>query len=152
MATNKQKKGEFGEKMVIKHCNCPKCKKIKTLKRLPNNFKCVDIICEFCGYLAQVKTKEYKNIEKIPPKIPGSAWGPHSERMDAGIYFPLFIVLLNYKGKSKEFSIFYLSADIQTPNMFIERKPLSKDAVRSGWVGFEYNLKDIPVGSFLRLK
>ena len=57
MATDKQKLGDYGETMVVKNCHCPKCKNEKTLKQLPKNFKCVDVVCDFCGYLGQVKTK-----------------------------------------------------------------------------------------------
>jgi type II restriction enzyme len=56
--------------------------------------------------------------------------------MDAGIYFPLFLVLVS----DQSFSIHYLSADLQPRSMFRERKPLSCTARRSGWQGFTYDL------------
>ena len=89
MATEKQKLGAFGEEMVVKNCRCPKCKKEKTLKLLPKNFKCADVVCDFCGYLAQVKSQNAKDINEIPKQILGAAWKPQRERMEAGIYFPL---------------------------------------------------------------
>ena len=127
--------GDFGENLIIKKFNCPKCKRIKSLKKLPQNFKCADIICDFCGYLAQVKTKTVSDIEKFPSKVLGAAWGPQKERMDAGIYFPLFVVLKN----GRNHSVFYLSSDLQTEEMFIKRKPLSKNAKRAGWQGFYFD-------------
>jgi len=135
MRTNKQLLGDFGENFIIKKFNCPKCKRIKSLKKLPQNFKCADIICDFCGYLAQVKTKTVSDIEKFPSKVLGAAWGPQKERMDAGIYFPLFVVLKN----GRNHSVFYLSSDLQTEEMFIKRKPLSKNAKRAGWQGFYFD-------------
>ena len=135
MRTNKQLLGDFGENLIIKKFNCPKCKRIKSLKKLPQNFKCADIIRDFCGYLAQVKTKTVSDIEKFPSKVLGSAWGPQKERMDAGIYFPLFVVLKN----GRNHSVFYLSSDLQTEEMFIKRKPLSKNAKRAGWQGFYFD-------------
>ena len=135
MRTNKQLLGDFGENLIIKKFNCPKCKRIKSLKKLPQNFKCADIICDFCGYLAQVKTKTVSDIEKFPSKVLGAAWGPQKERMDAGIYFPLFVVLKN----GRNHSVFYLSSDLQTEEMFIKRKPLSKNAKRAGWQGFYFD-------------
>ena len=135
MKTNKQLLGDFGENLIIKKFNCPKCKRIKSLKKLPQNFKCADIICDFCGYLAQVKTKTVSDIEKFPSKVLGAAWGPQKERMDAGIYFPLFVVLKN----GRNHSVFYLSSDLQTEEMFIKRKPLSKNAKRAGWQGFYFD-------------
>jgi type II restriction enzyme len=137
--TNKQLLGEKGELLVIKKCSCPKCKTEKSLKRLPTNFKCADIVCDFCGYLAQVKSKNVQHIEKLPNKILGAAWSVQKERMDSEIYFPLFIVLVN----EKKYSIYYLPIDYQDKEIFIKRKPLSKNAKRAGWQGFYYNLTKI---------
>jgi len=148
MPTSKQQLGIFGETMVVKHCSCPKCKKEKTLKTLPPNFKCADIVCDFCGYLGQVKASNVSDINHIPSTILGAAWGPQSARMEAGIYFPLFIVLVN----KKDYSIYYLSADTQEPEMFVPRKPLSKTAKRAGWQGFYYDLRKVPKGAVIRLK
>ena len=97
MRTAKQKLGDFGEELIRKKFNCPKCKRAKTLKKLPPNFKCADLICDFCGYLAQVKTHNVKDINKFPKMVLGAAWGPQKERMDAGIYFPLYVVLKSEK-------------------------------------------------------
>tara|TARA_B110000967_G_C18510779_1_gene376222 strand:+ start:133 stop:576 length:444 start_codon:yes stop_codon:yes gene_type:complete len=135
MRTDKQKTGDFGEDLIKKKFGCPKCKREKTLKKLPPNFKCADIICDFCGYLAQVKTSNVSNIDIFPKKVLGAAWGPQKERMDSGIYFPLFVVLK----KEKKYSVFYLSSDLQTEEMFIKRKPLSKDAKRAGWQGYYFD-------------
>ena len=141
MTTEKQKLGDWGENLIRKKFNCPGCKREKTLRKLPPNFKCADIICDFCGYLAQVKTNNHKNLDELPSKILGGAWKPQKERMDSGIYFPLFIVLKN----DKKFSIFYLSADLQEEKMFLKRNKLSKDAKRDGWQGFYID------GNFVKL-
>ena len=135
MRTSKQITGDFGEDLIQKTYDCPKCKREKTLKKLPLNFKCADIICDFCGYLAQVKTKNVKDINVFPKQILGAAWPPQKERMDAGIFFPLFVVLKN----GKEHSVFYLSSDLQTEDMFVKRKPLSSTAKRAGWQGYFLN-------------
>jgi hypothetical protein len=148
MSTNKQVLGEVGEFLVIKNCNCPKCKKENTLKRLPRNFKCADIICDFCGYLAQVKTVRSQNIDLLPPKILGAAWGVQKERLDSCIYMPLFIILYN---SQTEYGIYYLPADLQVPELFVPRKPLSNNAKRSGWQGFIYDLSKIRGGSIVRI-
>ena len=135
MRTAKQKLGDFGEDLIRKKFNCPKCKRPKTLKKLPRNFKCADLICDFCGYLAQVKTKTVKDISTFPKEILAAAWKPQKERMDAGIYFPLFVVL-KYE---KKHSVFYLSSDLQSEEMFIKRKKLSPTAKRKGWQGYKFN-------------
>jgi len=70
--------------------------------------------------------------------IRGAAWGPQKDRMASAIYFPLFLVLVGL-GRAN-YSIFYLSADLQEPSMFRPRSPLSPKARRAGWQGFIYDL------------
>jgi hypothetical protein len=137
MATENQKLGEKGEILVTQSCICPRCKRAKTLRRLRANFKCADIICDFCGYIAQVKTMS-KYTENIPSTILGAAWQVQKDRMEAGVYLPLFLVQI--EGKKKK--IAYLSADVQESSMFIARSPLSSTARRAGWKGFLYNFND----------
>ena len=147
MPTDKQKLGVLGEDLIVKNLICQKCKKKKTLKKLPMNFKCADLICDFWGFLAQVKSSNVRNINNLPNSILGAAWKPQQERMDAGIYFPLYLVLVN----GKNHSVFYLSADLQSKDIFIPRKPLSASAKRAGWQGFMYNISKIK-NHFVRLK
>jgi type II restriction enzyme len=141
LATEQQITGEAGERLVAQKCSCPKCKRSKTLKRLPANFKCADLICDFCGFLAQVKACTVKDPGSPPDTILGAAWGPQKERMDAAIYFPLYIVAFAKKGRGR--AIYYLSADLQEPEIFEPRKPLSPMARRANWQGFNYLLSDI---------
>src|SRR5580658_9360018 len=138
VSPTRQQKGAFGEMRVVATCSCPRCKRARTLKRLPPNFKCADIICDFCGYLAQVKTSTQKDVDVLPATIPGAAWGPQHERMESGIYFPLFIVLVSSNRRRK--AIYYLPSDFQTKSMFVERPPLSTKAKRAGWTGYKINL------------
>jgi hypothetical protein len=147
MSTDKQKLGVYGENLVIKNLICQKCKKNKTLKKLPTNFKCADIICDFCGFLAQVKTSNVKNIDILPNTILGAGWKVQKERMNEGIYFPLYLILVN----QNNYSIFYLSVDNQSEEIFIPRKPLSSKARRAGWQGFMYDISKIK-NDFIRLK
>ena len=148
LRTNKQKLGEKGELLVARKCLCPRCKRQQTFRRLPSNFKCADVICDFCGYLAQVKTHTTPTIDKLPTKLLGAAWRVQRDRMRAGIYFPLFIVQIDRRGRS---SIFYLSAALQTPAMFVARKPLSSKARRAGWTGFVYDLERASKNSIVKI-
>jgi hypothetical protein len=148
MPIAKHKLGAFGEQIVAKICSCPRCKRPKTLIRLPQNFKCADLICDFCGFLAQVKASTAIKIEVLPRTILGAAWAPQKARMSAAIYFPLYLVLAN--SDLKKYSIFYLSADLQPPELFRERNPLSSTARRAGWKGFTYDLQ-IVRDKFVRL-
>lgn len=140
MATDKQLLGVRGEKFVAKNFACPRCKSDRTLRALPPNFKCADIICDFCGYLAQVKTTSVLDVGKLPKSILGAAWKPQYDRMRAGIFFPLFVVLSAPRGK---IGVYYLSADLQGWSMFRKRKPLSAKARRAGWQGFNYDLSAV---------
>lgn len=137
MATAKQELGALGEQLVVQNCACPRCKRQRTLKPLRTNFKCADIICDFCGYLAQVKASTSAN-GVVPPTLLGAAWEPQRQRMEAGIYFPLFLVLVIRR--QKRFAIHYLPADLQSEDLFLPRNPLSVNAKRAGWRGFNYDL------------
>tara|TARA_B100000131_G_C17705246_1_gene446389 strand:+ start:22 stop:474 length:453 start_codon:yes stop_codon:yes gene_type:complete len=150
MQTEKQKLGKLGEDLVRKSFSCLKCKRELTLRPLITNFKCADLICDFCGYLAQVKTKRVKDVNEFPKSIPGAAWAPQKERMDAGIFFSIFFVLVN-KLNSKEYTIWYLASELQNKKMFMKRKPLSKDAKRAGWQGYFFN-KDEMKDYLVKLK
>ena len=139
MATTKQILGSFGESFVSKKIDCPSCKRTnKSLKLLPTNFKCADLICDFCGFLAQVKTVSVVDINQLPKQILGAAWEPQNERMNSGIFFPLYIVA---KGPKSNIAVYYLPKDLQTVKMFVPRNPLSDKAKRAGWQGFMINLE-----------
>ena len=143
MRTKMQLVGQWAEDRVVKLCGCPRCKRLKTLRRLPGNFKCADLICDFCGFLAQVKGANVGTIEQLPDLILGAAWAPQKERMDAGIYFPLFLALK----AGRTHAIYYLPTDFQSPALFDVRKPLSATARRAGWQGFRYVLANLPTAS-----
>ena len=147
MSTTKQDLGAWGEMLVAKTFPCPKCKTHRSLRRLPPNFKCADVICDFCGYLAQVKTINVVNIAQLPKTVLGAAWGPQQRRMKAGIYFPLFVVL---RSKTKK-AVYYLATEFQRPSMFKKRKPLSRTARRAGWQGFIYDLASLEKGMLVKI-
>jgi type II restriction enzyme len=106
------------------------------------------VICDFCGYLSQVKAARTADINSIPKTILGAAWKPQKERMAAAIYFPLFLVLV--ENNLKKYAIYYLAADLQKPELFKERTPLSGTARRAGWQGFVYQTA-LARESFVRL-
>jgi hypothetical protein len=150
MPTERQLLGAFGEQKVVRDCACPHCKRTRTLARLPSNFKCADVICDFCGYLAQVKAVRVSNVDVVPDTVLGAAWGPQKERMDSAVYFPLFLVLTT--AMRAAYSIFYLSADLQSPSMFRPRSPLSANARRAGWQGFVYDPGQCGIDLFVSAK
>lgn len=112
--TVRQQRGVLGE-LAVTRLPCPRCKRPRTLRRLPPNFKCADVICDFCGYLAQVKTTQQESVDKCPASVMGSAWQPQAERMGAGIYFPLFIVVVSKD--RKRHAVYYLPPDLQARDL-----------------------------------
>jgi hypothetical protein len=145
MPTARQTLGKRGEKAVAERVPCPRCNKPRHLTRLQANFQCADLICKFCGFLAQVKTTTLADgSEDLPKRILGAAWGPQHEQIMAGIYHGLFLVGYSRRGSLRR--IDYVPAHIlQTaPEVFEPRSPLSAKAKRAGWRGFNYNLEKIP--------
>lgn len=151
MATTRQALGNFGEVLISKTVSCPRCKHSeRTLRMMPTNFKCADIICDFCGFLAQVKTATVANADlSHPPKILGAAWGPQQARMQAGIYFSLYVVVVS-KSDSRNFAVYFLPSELQTAEMFVPRKPLSSTARRAGWQGYMIDI-DKALGTPVRI-
>ncbi|UCH37738.1 MAG: hypothetical protein JSV76_00730 [Candidatus Bathyarchaeota archaeon] len=139
--TRYQRLGELGEKAVAKLCDCPECEE-GNLKILPRNFKCADIICDFCGFLAQVKTKRVKKTAEQINMLLGAAWKPFKHRLDANIFFPLFVVSV-FNDKPVKIQFIDKKSQKKNIDMFIPRKPLSKTARRAGWQGFKYDLTKI---------
>ena len=152
MTTKNQVLGDSGEMAVSKLISCPRCNKPKHLTRLPKNFQCADVICKFCGFLAQVKSTTLKDgSEDLPDSILGAAWGPQHEQIMAGIYHGLYIV--GYDSSSKLKRIDFVPAHILqvTPEVFEPRKPLSSTAKRAGWQGFMIRLNKVPAVGIKRV-
>jgi len=146
MPTAKQLLGAKGEAAVSKHVNCTRCGRKRHLTRLPQNFQCADVICKFCGYLAQVKALTLaQGSDELPRRVPGAAWGPQQEQMLAGIFHGLYFVGFSSAGKLVR--IDYVPGHVlqASPNVFEPRKPLGPNAKRAGWTGFTYNLENLPL-------
>jgi len=152
MPTRHQALGEKGEIAVARLLACPRCNKPKHLTRLPPNFQCADVICKFCGFLAQVKATKLKGNEtELPETILGAAWEPQHEQIIAGIYHGLYIVC--YDSLDKLLRIDFIPAHILqvTPEVFQPRKPLSETARRAGWQGFMIRLNKVPAVGIKRV-
>jgi hypothetical protein len=70
---------------------------------------------DVCGYLARVTAATARDITATA-RILGAAWEPQRKRMETGIYFPLFLIAAT--PEKTAYSIFYLPADLQRPEMF----------------------------------
>lgn len=109
---------------------------------MPRNFKCADIICDFCGFLAQVKTKRIKKPDEKIMRLLEAAWNPYKKRLDAEIIFPLYIVSV-YNDKPMEIKFLDKESQRKHLDMFVPRKPLSNKAKRAGWQSFNYDLSNV---------
>ncbi len=89
--------------------------------------------------LSSGKERHVSRPDKNSNHSVGSRVERTGSRMNAGIYFPLFLVLVC----GRKSAIYYLSADVQKPEMIKPKKPLSLNARRSGWQGFLYLLKNV---------
>lgn len=141
--TSRQHLGNLGETAVRDNVPCPRCRRERHLTPLRTNFQCADLICKFCGFLAQVKAVSTEN-GKLPDRIPGAAWKPQREQILAGIFQPLYIATFDKDLRIQ--AIFYVPAHIlqAVPGVYEPRKPLSSNARRAGWTGFYYNLSKLP--------
>ena len=145
MPTARQDLGDRGEKAVAQHVPCPRCYKARHLTRLPKNFQCADVICRFCGYLAQVKAVSLaEGATELPDRILGAAWGPQHEQIMAGIYHGLYIAGFTPKGRLVRIDFVPPHVLQASPQVFEPRRPLSTNAKRAGWQGFIYNLTKLP--------
>lgn len=144
MATERQRLGNRGEAEVAKRARCPSCGHKRHLVKLRQNFQCADLICKFCGHLAQVKAYRLDSRDPVrPAQIMGAAWGPQHEQILAGIYHDLYLV--GFSGhrlaRIERVPAHVLQA---TPKVFSPRNPLKPTAKRAGWRGFNYRIDEIP--------
>lgn len=141
--TAKQELGKRGEKAVCVQVACPRCGREKQLRPLPPNFECVDVICKFCGFLAQVKATSRTSADGPPATVLGGAWQPQHDRVIAGIFHPLYVV--SYTGASLN-RIDYVPSHMLSayPSVFKPRAKLRESAKRAGWQGFLYDLRELP--------
>src|SRR6266576_193445 len=87
---------------------------------------------------------EVENQKQVFPLSTATGWlfRPNSERRPGGGASLLLQAHCSIRKCSdkKKYSIFYLSVDLQQPDLFHARSPLSPTARRSGWQRFVYNL------------
>lgn len=145
-ATSRQALGTRGEDAVCKLITCPRCNRERQFRKLPTNFECADVICKFCGYLAQVKaTRLPDGSTDLPRRFMSAAWKPQHERIIAGIFHGLYLV--SYKQDEKTLvRIDFVPPHVleAAPEVFEPRKPLSANAKRAGWTGYSLNIDALP--------
>lgn len=71
------------------------------------------MICDFCGFTAQVKAVSLQPGTRLPRTLLGASWPVQRERMEAHIYLPLFIVAV--RGVTNPAEVYYLPSDLRSP-------------------------------------
>lgn len=146
--TVQQAAAEAGEVAVCKKVACPRCARPR-LTRLPNNFDCADVICRFCGFMAQVKSVTSASGE-WPNTIPGGSWPRQQEQIIGGIFHALFVVAFEPK-KRHLVSIDYVPSHVlqAVPDAYVPRKPTHPAGRSNPFLGFRYDSRRIPaIGVF----
>lgn len=148
MPTEHQALGALGEKEVCRRVECPRCRQ-RDFVGLPRNFPCADVICKFCGFLAQVKSGRVSAGPRVR-EVLGGAWQPQQAQIAAGIFHALFIASFD---AARLVAIDYIPSHIvqACPSIFVPRAPLRPSARRAGWQGFKYDLSKLPEIGIFRL-
>ncbi len=116
---------------------CPKCG--RNLNKLPNNNPAGDFECNYCREEFELKSKK-GNIGK---KIIDGAYDTMIERLNSDKnpnFFFLQYQLYTYEVQN----FFVVPKYFFISNIIEKRKPLSKTARRSGWIGCNILLTNIP--------
>lgn len=126
------------EKWVENNMFCPRCGNIK-LNRFENNRPVADFFCENCNHEYELKSKR----GPIKTKINDGAYSTMIERITSSQNPDFFF--MSYSTQEMIVKDFVVIPKIFfTPSVIEKRKPLSSDAKRTGWVGCNIILSDIP--------
>ncbi len=139
------------EKWAKDNLYCPKCG--SQLKQHRNNTEVYDFFCdhsnqEFILFPAPLEEFQLKSTKSFPyngfpKKIVGSGYDAAQRRLDSGMFPSL--ILLHYQRKAEEVRDGLLIHRLSIPPSSIRpRKPLSNNARREGWRGYEIIMQRIP--------
>lgn len=127
------------ENWVKNEIFCPNCGSFVT--NFKNNSPVADFYCENCGEEYELKSKR----DAIGKKILGGSYSKMIERLSCANNPNFFF--LNYELQTYKVQNFIVvPKHFFIPNIIEKRKPLSTNARRSGWVGCNILLSDIPEG------
>ena len=142
--TAQQTSGRLGELAVCRTVSCPRCGRPR-LSTLPRNFDCADVICRFCGFLAQVKSVTSAD-GSWPTTLPGGSWPRQQEQIISGIFHALYVVAFAPSSR-KLVSIDYVPSHIlqAAPDIYVPRKPTKPVGRTTPFLGFRYDSRKIPV-------
>ncbi len=144
------------EKAVARNVPCPRCR--KRLQVVPHDLSCVDVICEHCAFVAQVKRvalgQSGKGVSgasgRTTTAVAAGAWRQQRDRMIAGVVHPVFVVGMD--GRTARY-IDYIPSHIlmAVPEAFQPRRHDSSTGKRAAWQGYLLDLSVIPDVGTLRV-
>lgn len=143
------------EKAVARNVPCPRCG--KRLQAVPHHLSCVDVICEQCAFVAQVKRVTLSEAGsdaageagRTTVAVAAGAWRQQRDRMIAGVVHPVFVV--GMEGRSARY-VDYIPAHIlmAVPEAFQPRRHDTSTGKRGAWQGYLLDLTAIPDVGILR--
>ena len=125
------------EKWVQNNISCPNCG--NKLNKYENNRPVADFFCDVCREDYELKAKQGKSEGK---KMINGAYSTMIDRI-TGINNPNFFFLIYNKDYIIN-NFFGVSKDIFVPEIIEKRNPLSSSARRSGWIGCNILISEIP--------
>ena len=135
--SNSQKIRVLTESWVESEIFCPACGSFVT--GYENNRPVADFYCEKCREDYELKSKK----NSLGSKVVDGAYGKMIERLNSNNNPNFFF--LNYDlARMEILNFFVVPKHFFTSEIIEERKPLSINAKRFGWVGCNIIIKDIP--------
>lgn len=126
------------EAWVGRQIFCPNCG-CKDLNQYENNKPVADFFCSICKEDYELKSQKL-NLGK---KIVNGAYETMIRRLKSNSNPNLFLLIYD-QAKLEVKDFFVIPKHFFIPEIIEKRKPLSKNARRSGWVGCNILLKSIP--------
>lgn len=126
------------ENWVLENMFCPRCGN-SHLKHFKNNQAVADFFCEKCGSEFELKSSR----KVIGTTILGGAYGVMVDRITSNNNPDFFLMRYSFDHK-KVIDFIIIPKFFFTPDIVKPRKPLPEYAKRSGWVGCDISLKEIP--------
>ncbi len=134
---NSQRIRIMSEHWVAQNIFCPICGNFH-INSVANNSPVADFICENCGEIYELKSKN----KKIGKKIVDGAYSTMIERIISANNPNLFV--MQYSDNLQVINLTLIPKFFFVPSIIEKRKPLSEKAHRAGWIGCNILYSEIP--------
>lgn len=126
----------LSENWVLLNSYCPKCGETP-LGKFKNNRPVADYYCERCAEEFELKSKK----GKLPNIVSDGAYSTMIERINADNNPNFFFLTYTKQWTVHDFLI--IPKQFFTPEIIIERTPLSSTARRAGWIGCNIDISKV---------